>query len=310
MGWERKRGKLHELNLLLRDATSTTFITTTGRPPEPIPGVRYVITLDADTRLPRDAAARSCGYDGPPPQPARRSARSKGAWSMATASSNRASPRRCRRTARDRSFRKFSPAPAESILTLRLFPTCIKISSAKALTPAKVFTILMFSKLRLAGKVPENIMLSHDLFEGIFARTALATDIEFFDEFPSHYETAAARQHRWARGDWQLLPWIFGNARSPGGANVKIPVIGRWKMLDNLRRSLSAPCMFLVLLAGWLAPRIVSLALGAIRARNDIDSRASSIPRRNQRAPGGHLQAKPFPRRWLRICHWAYRRRP
>ena len=68
----------------------------------------------------------------------------------------------------------------------------------------------------LAGKVIDNTLLSHDLFEGIFARAALATDIELFDDFPSHYEVAAARQHRWARGDWQLLPWIFGRGGRSG----------------------------------------------------------------------------------------------
>ncbi len=69
----------------------------------------------------------------------------------------------------------------------------------------------------LAGKVPANALLSHDLFEGIFARVALATDIELFEEFPSRYEAIAARQHRWARGDWQLLPWLFGRSHSKTG---------------------------------------------------------------------------------------------
>ena len=108
----------------------------------------------------------------------------------------------------------------------------------------------------LAGRVPENALLSHDLFEGIFARAGLVTDIEFFDEFPSHYEVAAARQHRWARGDWQLLPWIIGRARDTSGARVRtsISLISRWKMLDNLRRTLSAPAAFLTLMAGWTLP--------------------------------------------------------
>ena len=110
----------------------------------------------------------------------------------------------------------------------------------------------------LAGKVTDNTLLSHDLFEGIFARAALATDIVLFDEFPSHYEAAAARQHRWARGDWQLLPWIFGHGGLPKEARrrTSIPVISRWKMLDNLRRTLSAPCMFLTMLIGWLLPQV------------------------------------------------------
>ena len=108
----------------------------------------------------------------------------------------------------------------------------------------------------LAGKVPDNVLLSHDLLEGIFARTALGSDIELFEEFPSHYEAAAARQHRWVRGDWQLLPWIFGRPRTTSGERrlESIPVIGRWKMVDNLRRSLSAPTAYLVLIAACLLP--------------------------------------------------------
>ena len=94
----------------------------------------------------------------------------------------------------------------------------------------------------LAGRVPENALLSHDLFEGLFARAGLVTDVELFESAPSHYGVAAARQHRWARGDWQLLPWIL---------RTRIPLIGRWKMADNLRRTLSAPTAFLTLVAAW-----------------------------------------------------------
>src|SRR5262249_61343013 len=97
----------------------------------------------------------------------------------------------------------------------------------------------------LAGRVPENALLSHDLFEGLFARAGLLTDVSLFEEFPSNYLVAAARQHRWARGDWQLLPWLLGWTSAP------LSVIGRWKMLDNLRRTLSPLAMLLLLLAGW-----------------------------------------------------------
>src|SRR2546425_3308111 len=97
----------------------------------------------------------------------------------------------------------------------------------------------------LAGRVPENALLSHDLFEGVFARAGLVTDVELFESAPSHYGVAAARQHRWARGDWQLLPWILGS---------RIPVIGRWKMLDNLRRTVSAPAAVLTLVVAWMIP--------------------------------------------------------
>jgi len=89
----------------------------------------------------------------------------------------------------------------------------------------------------------------------------LVTDSEFFEEFPSHYQVAAARQYRWARGDWQLLPWIFGHARDQSGSRTRTSILpmDRWKMLDNLRRTLSAPSAFLTLLAGWLLPSVSSL---------------------------------------------------
>ena len=104
--------------------------------------------------------------------------------------------------------------------------------------------------------MPENSLLSHDLFEGIFARAGLVTDIEFFEEFPSHYEVAVVRQDRWARGDWQLLPWIIGRSPDTSRAPIhaSIPLIGRWKMLDNLRRTLFAPAAFVTLIAGWTLP--------------------------------------------------------
>jgi cyclic beta-1,2-glucan synthetase len=103
--------------------------------------------------------------------------------------------------------------------------------------------------------VPENTQLSHDLFESVFVRCALVSDIEFFEEFPSHTEVAASREHRWARGDWQLLPWIFG----PHGKGM--PLIGRWKMLDNLRRSLSAPGALFALIVSWAIPNAPQLIL-------------------------------------------------
>ena len=108
----------------------------------------------------------------------------------------------------------------------------------------------------LAGRVPENALLSHDLFEGLYARAGLVSDIELFEGFPAHYEAAALRTHRWVRGDWQLLPWIFPRVPSAEGRRVRnpIPAIGRWKILDNLRRSLSPPAAVATLVAGWMLP--------------------------------------------------------
>jgi cyclic beta-1,2-glucan synthetase len=108
----------------------------------------------------------------------------------------------------------------------------------------------------LSGRVPENTVLSHDLFEGTFARAGFVSDIEIVEEFPSRYDAAAARQHRWVRGDWQLLPWLLRRegAATMGRKAAKLPSVGRWKMIDNLRRSLSAPASVAALTVGWTLP--------------------------------------------------------
>ncbi|MEO8301210.1 MAG: glucoamylase family protein, partial [Rhizomicrobium sp.] len=107
----------------------------------------------------------------------------------------------------------------------------------------------------LQQRIPQNAVLSHDLLEGIFARAALVSDVELVEEFPSRYDVELARQHRWVRGDWQLLPFILGI-----GSGRSIPALGRWKMLDNLRRSLSAPALLLALLIGWRLPLMASIS--------------------------------------------------
>jgi len=257
MGWERKRGKLHEFNQLLRGSASTTFIPIEGLPPESVPGVRYVITLDADTRLPRGTAARLVGTMAHPlnrPRFSADSGRVVDGYSIVQPRITPSLP-----TEREGSlFQKIFSGPSG------IDPYASAVSDVYqdlfregSYTGKGIYDIDAF-EAALAGKVKENTLLSHDLLEGIFARAALATDIELFDDFPSHYEAAAARQHRWARGDWQLLPWIFGRGglSKEERRNIKIPAISRWKMLDNLRRTLSAPCMFLTLVVGWLVPVI------------------------------------------------------
>ena len=257
MGWERKRGKLHEFNQLLRGSASTTFIPVEGLPPESVPGVRYVITLDADTRLPRGTAARLVGTMAHPlnrPRFSADSGRVVDGYSIVQPRITPSLP-----TEREGSlFQKIFSGPSG------IDPYASAVSDVYqdlfregSYTGKGIYDIDAF-ETALAGKVKENTLLSHDLLEGIFARAALATDIELFDDFPSHYEAAAARQHRWARGDWQLLPWIFGRGglSKEERRNIKIPAISRWKMLDNLRRTLSAPCLFLTLVVGWLVPVI------------------------------------------------------
>ena len=106
----------------------------------------------------------------------------------------------------------------------------------------------------LSDRVPDNALLSHDLFEGLFARVALCTDLEVIDDFPSHYLTWVARLHRWVRGDWQLLPWLWRTVPTQSGARVRnaLPAVSRWKIADNLRRSLLPLALIVLLTAGWL----------------------------------------------------------
>ena len=257
MGWERKRGKLHELNQLLRGSTTTTFVPTGGHATEGIPGVRYVITLDSDTRLPRGAAARLIGTMAHPmnrPKFDPVEGRVVEGYALVQPRITPSLPSKREGSLFQRVFSGPSGIDPYAAAVSDVYQDLFREGSY---TGKGIYDIDAF-EAALAGKVPENALLSHDLFEGIFARAALASDIELFDEFPSHYEASAARQHRWARGDWQLLPWIFGlgNTRDEKGHRVRIPAFSRWKMIDNLRRTLSAPCMFLTLVAGWLVPQV------------------------------------------------------
>ncbi len=252
IGWERKRGKLHELNRLLRGATDTTFLPVAGKLPS---GVRYVITLDADTRLPRGAARRLIGKMAHPlnlPTLDRRSCRVVEGYAVLQPRVTPSLP-----TGREGSLfqRVFSSASGIDPYAAAVSDVYQDLFGEGSYSGKGIYDLDVF-EAALEGRVPDSTLLSHDLFEGIFARAGLVSDIEVVEEFPSRYDVAAARQHRWARGDWQLLPWILGRGRDLDGSADRsaIPLIGRWKMIDNLRRTLSAPTAFLALLVGWTLP--------------------------------------------------------
>ena len=298
MGWERKRGKLHELNQLLRGSTSTTFVSIGGRRPINLAGVRYVITLDADTRLPRGAAARLVGTMAHPLNRPRFSDREGRVVEGYAVVQPRITPSLPIDHPSSLSQRVFSGPGGIDPYSSAVSDVYQDLFQEGSYTGKGIYDIDAF-EAALAGKVPANALLSHDLFEGIFARVALATDIELFEEFPSRYEAVAARQHRWARGDWQLLPWLFGRGHSgPEKRNpVRIPTIGRWKILDNLRRTLSAPAAFLTLVVGWLLPTCFSLGMDAIHSRDRCDSCTPAIFHRTHPASKRYFPAKPFSRR-------------
>ncbi|WP_370655528.1 GH36-type glycosyl hydrolase domain-containing protein [Candidatus Binatus sp.] len=262
MGWERKRGKLHELNRLLRGATDTNFIGVDGRPPLVPAGVRYVITLDADTRLPRGAAKRLVGKMAHPLNAPRFDPQCGRVVEGYGVLQPRVTP--SLPTGREGSVfqRVFSSASGIDPYAFAVSDVYQDLLGEGSYSGKGIYDVDVF-EAALRGRVPDNTLLSHDLFEGTFARSGLASDVEVVEEFPSRYDVAAARQHRWARGDWQLLPWILGRGHAVGedrrrmggdGTSSAIPALGRWKMIDNLRRTLSAPTAFIALIVGWMLP--------------------------------------------------------
>ncbi|MBL8790939.1 MAG: hypothetical protein JNM45_10595, partial [Rhizobiales bacterium] len=246
MGWERKRGKLHELNRLLRGATDTSFMVIGGRLP---PGIRYVLTLDADTQLPRDAVRRLVGKIAHPlnqPHFDEDEGRVTSGYGILQ-------PR----------ITPSLPVGHQGSLFQKLYsahrgidPYVFAVSDVYqdlfgegSFAGKGIYDVDVFEKA-VGGRVPENSMLSHDLFEGNFARAALVTDVEVVEAYPERYAVHASRQHRWTRGDWQLLPWIMGVRRAADG-KPGAAALGQWKMIDNLRRSLLPVFMLVALLLGW-----------------------------------------------------------
>jgi len=244
IGWERKRGKLHELNQLLRAATDTTFIDVGAGPPVAPTDIRYVVTLDADTRLPRDTVRRLIGKMAHPLNRPRFDAAKGRVVEGYAVLQPRVTPSLPMGRGGSPFQRIFSSLSGIDPYASAVSDVYQDLFGEGSYAGKGIYDVDAF-EAALAGRAPDSTLLSHDLFEGVFARAGLASDVEVVEEFPARYDVGAIRHHRWARGDWQLLPWIFGRATSA------IPAVGRWKMLDNLRRTLSAPAAVLALLAGW-----------------------------------------------------------
>ncbi|MDQ2922441.1 MAG: hypothetical protein M3R52_12630, partial [Acidobacteriota bacterium] len=260
MGWERKRGKLKEFNRLLRGAPDTSFTSFTGFNVQAaddslrrqfLGQIRYVITLDSDTQLPRDAARKLVGaaihpLNGPELDPATR---------LVTRGYGILQPRvsiSLESASGSKFARIFSGNTGIDPYTTAVSDVYQDFFGEGNFTGKGLYDVDAF-EAALANRVPENSLLSHDLFESLFARAALVTDIELFDGYPASYDAYAKRQHRWTRGDWQIVGWLFPTVPdvSRRRINNPLPLISRWKILDNLRRSLLAPSLFLWLLAAW-----------------------------------------------------------
>ncbi|HLE13092.1 MAG: hypothetical protein A2504_12405 [Bdellovibrionales bacterium RIFOXYD12_FULL_39_22] len=267
IGWERKRGKLHEFNRLLRGAMDTSFIRLPEFPAKIPTDIIYVITLDADTKMPKGAVAQLVGAMAHPlnrPIFDLKLNRVIEGYGVLQPRITPSLPGN-----KDSSFfQRISAAPGGvDPYSSSVSDVYQDLFGEGSYSGKGIYNIDVFEKA-LEGRIPENKILSHDLFEGNFARCGYLSDVEFFEDFPSHISVAMARIHRWTRGDWQLLPWILGRE---GRA---ISVVGRLKMIDNLRRSLVAPmtlflfvalfCIPRINIRSWIILNLVSLALPSL----------------------------------------------
>lgn len=244
MGWERKRGAIVEFNRVLRGDSNTSFIYSSTDLKE-YPRVKYVITLDADTHLPMETAKQLIGTIAHPMNKAV-FAPGKG---IVKEGYGILQPRIDVNieNANASAFTKiFAGQGGIDPYTTTVSDVYQDTFGEGIFTGKGIYDIDIFQKA-LEGVIPENTVLSHDLLEGSFLRTGLVTDIELIDGYPAKYNSFMMRLHRWTRGDWQLLPWIFGKN--------KLSLLSKWKMFDNLRRSLLYPVSALILLVSLFSVR-------------------------------------------------------
>ncbi len=290
MGWERKRGKLAAFNQYVRGGAPNAFSTVTGDVSR-LREVRYVITLDSDTVLPPDAATALIGTIAHPLNVAQYDderglvVRGYGIIQPRVGVSLPSAHR-------SRFATIHSGHPGVDPYTTAVSDVYQDLYGEGSFTGKGIYDVDAF-ELATHGRFPENTLLSHDLIEGNYARAGLATDIVVYDEYPSRYLTYTRRKHRWIRGDWQLLRWLTGRVPGPDGEERnRLTPLSRWKIFDNLRRSIVEIAQLVFLLAGWTvlpgsplkwtllglgavaAPWIVALLIALIRPPADKSWRA------------------------------------
>jgi cyclic beta-1,2-glucan synthetase len=252
MGWERKRGKLEDFNETLRGATAK-FSVTVG-PIEKLASVKYVITLDSDTQLPRDSSRELVGTMAHPLN----RPRFDPALGRVTEGYSILQPRvgiSMPSANRSRFARLFASEPGIDPYTLAVSDFYQDLFDEGSFIGKGIYDVDSFSE-SIGGRFPENQVLSHDLLEGAHARSGLVSDVLLFEEYPAAYNADVSRRHRWIRGDWQVVPWLLPRVPGPDARQVANPIsdLSRWKILDNVRRSLVSVAMLALLVLGWFLP--------------------------------------------------------
>lgn len=248
IGADRKRGKLAALNALLRGSGKDRFQSILGRLDD-LPHVRYVITLDADTQLPRDTACLLIGaMDHPLNRPVFDAAVVVSGYGIMQPRVGIALP------AQARSFyaRLYGADAGVDPYTRTSSDVYQDLFHEGSFIGKGIYDVDAFERA-MAGRFKLERVLSHDLIEGCVARSALLSDVMVFETIPDRYTDDSARRHRWARGDWQLLPWLSPVVPVPGGwRRNDLGGLARWKIFDNLRRSLVPFATLVLLVSGWL----------------------------------------------------------
>ena len=288
LGWERKRGKVLDLNNLLRGVADSFPVKICDN--SVLPKVRYVITLDADTQLPKDTAHRLVGTLA---HPLNRAVVDP-ATNTVVEGYGILQPRigvSVHSAGRSRLAAIFSGESGFDIYTRAVSDVYQDLFGEGSFTGKGIYEVDTFQTV-LAQRFPENALLSHDLIEGAHARAGLVSDIELIDDYPTRFSAYSRRKHRWVRGDWQIMRWLLPRVPDYFRRFVPNPIstLSRWKILDNLRRSLLDVSLFVLLLAGWFflpggaLSCIATLVLLVLPSYFELLLAAIDIPRAKNRA--------------------------
>ena len=263
MGYERKRGKLEQFNILLRGGEQSAFSEIVGDV-SILGSIKYVITLDTDTQLPRDAARTLIGNIA---HPLNRAVYDKKKGRIVKGYAILQPRVSISMTSAGQSLftRLFAGELGIDPYTRQVSDVYQDIFGEGSFIGKGIYDVDAFRQA-VDGRFPENLILSHDLLESGYARSALVTDVDLIEEHPASYAMETSRRHRWIRGDWQLAFWLLPRVPGPpipftsnesNKSKTKqqpnpLSALSVWKIFDNLRRSLVAPSLLALLAGGWL----------------------------------------------------------